>query len=190
MTPNRHKTVVNVNVTPQAQPIPSSSSTLLAPKSAGVAVALCLFGGCLGLHRFYLNRSHAITMLILSVCGVATFGITWFVSLVWAVIDLFQISGWATEHNAQLAVSSVSIPSSTVASTLLPAATNPQDLESRLLLAAQERGGTLTVTQGVVATQEPFGEVEKCLRDMVAAGYVDVDNLPDSGMVVYKFGEL
>ena len=32
--------------------------------------------------------------------------------------------------------------------------------------------------------------VEKCLRKMVSAGYVDVDNEPDSGVIVYVFPEL
>lgn len=64
------------------------------------------------------------------------------------------------------------------------------ELMRRLLAEAEERGGTLTVTQGVAATGLPFDEVEETLGDMVASGYVDVDNHPESGVVVYRFTEL
>lgn len=60
----------------------------------------------------------------------------------------------------------------------------------RLLDAAVDEGGTLTVTQAVQATGLSFRGAESLLREMVAAGYVDVDNLPDSGVVVYRFPEL
>ncbi len=64
------------------------------------------------------------------------------------------------------------------------------ELMRRLLEEAEERGGTLTVTQGVAATGLSFGQVEDTLGDMVASGYVDVDNHPESGVVLYRFTEL
>ena len=45
-------------------------------------------------------------------------------------------------------------------------------------------------TQGVVTSGLTFEQVEEILRDMVARGYVDVDNAPNSGVVVYRFPEL
>lgn len=60
----------------------------------------------------------------------------------------------------------------------------------RLLRAAEERDGVLTVTQGVAATGLSFDRVEEVLTDMVASGYVDVDNHPETGVVVYRFTEL
>lgn len=64
------------------------------------------------------------------------------------------------------------------------------ELMRRLLAEAEERGGTLTVTQGVAATGLSFDEVEETLGDMVSSGYVDVGNHPETGVVVYRFTEL
>lgn len=64
-----------------------------------------------------------------------------------------------------------------------------QSLELRLLQAALEHEARLTVTQGVTATAESFQAVEACLGNMVSKGYVDVDNHPESGAVVYVFAE-
>lgn len=64
------------------------------------------------------------------------------------------------------------------------------ELMRRLLEEAEERGGALTVTQGVAATGLSFERVEETLGDMVASGYVDVDNHPESGVVLYRFTEL
>lgn len=64
------------------------------------------------------------------------------------------------------------------------------ELMRRLLEEAEERGGSLTVTQGVAATGLSFEKVEETLGDMVASGYVDVDNHPESGVVLYRFTEL
>lgn len=65
-----------------------------------------------------------------------------------------------------------------------------EDVMRELLRAAQERGGAISVTQGVAATGLSFSEVEDRLQEMVASGYVDVDNHPDTGVVVYRFTEL
>jgi hypothetical protein len=35
-----------------------------------------------------------------------------------------------------------------------------------------------------------FQEAEQLLRDMVASGYVDIGNEPESGVIVYYFPEL
>lgn len=60
----------------------------------------------------------------------------------------------------------------------------------KLLDAASREGGYLTVTQAVQATGLSFQRAESVLRDMVASGYVDVDNEPESGVVLYRFPEL
>ena len=62
-------------------------------------------------------------------------------------------------------------------------------LRHRLLKAAIENDGTISVTEGVAATDETFEEVEKTLRELVQTGYVDVDNAPDTGVVIYRFTE-
>ena len=51
------------------------------------------------------------------------------------------------------------------------------------------RGGAISVTEGVAATGAGFEEVEETLRGLVKAGYVDVDNAPGSGVVIYRFTE-
>lgn len=39
-------------------------------------------------------------------------------------------------------------------------------------------------------TGEKFENVKRHLRKMVRAGYIDMDNEPDSGVIVYLFPEL
>ena len=62
------------------------------PKS----VVLWLFLDGLGIHRFYLNRRHGLTILLLTLAGVVTspFGI--------GPLLLFLVFGWVREHNSQL----------------------------------------------------------------------------------------
>ncbi len=71
-----------------------------------------------------------------------------------------------------------------------PGSKPKQELRTRLLHEAHRGDGKLTVTQAVMASGEDWDSVERCLRDMVQAGYVDVDNEPESGVIVYVFPEL
>lgn len=71
----------------------------------------------------------------------------------------------------------------------LPGPTN-DILRTRLLRAAHRGDGRLTVTQAVMETGESWAKVERALRKMVKKGHIDVDNAPDSGVVVYLFPEL
>ena len=77
------------------------------PKSVVLALVLWLFLGGLGIHRFYLNRRHALTILLLTLAGVvfSAFGIgllLLFPVFVWLLIDLFRIPGWVREHNSHI----------------------------------------------------------------------------------------
>ena len=63
-------------------------------------------------------------------------------------------------------------------------------LKHQLLDAAIERAGELSVTEGVAATGASFEAVEKTLNELLETGYVDIDNRPDSGLIVYRFTEL
>jgi TM2 domain-containing membrane protein YozV len=76
-------------------------------KSAGLAFALCWFLGIWGAHRFYLKRSHGLTMLLttivsLPLCfllvGLAGLGAIW----IWMIVDLFSVSGWVRAYNTSL----------------------------------------------------------------------------------------
>ncbi len=67
----------------------------------------------------------------------------------------------------------------------------PEQTPQQLLLnAAMREGGKLTVTQAAMVTGYSFEKAEQLLREMVASGYVDVGNEPDSGIIVYYFPEL
>ena len=63
-------------------------------------------------------------------------------------------------------------------------------LRHQLLEAAMELGGELSVTEGVAATGASFDDVENTLVELLHTGYVDIDNRPDSGVIVYRFTEL
>lgn len=59
-----------------------------------------------------------------------------------------------------------------------------------LLEHARTHGGTVSVTEGVMATGFPFKKVERVLQKMLSSGYVDVENDPETGVVRYVFHEL
>jgi hypothetical protein len=60
----------------------------------------------------------------------------------------------------------------------------------KLIEAAEANGGSLTVTQGVKATQTSFVEVENALREMLKSNHIRIGNDPISGVVTYYFDEL
>lgn len=64
-----------------------------------------------------------------------------------------------------------------------------RSLRMKLVEAARSNDGTLSVTEAVAATGLDFPEVEEALREMVASGYVDVENAPNTGVVIYRFME-
>ncbi len=132
----------------------------------------CLFGLC-GLHRFYLGRP------ISGFLYLVTFG---FVGI-GQIIDLARLDTMVDRANHQLGAGR--------RTPQLPAPRDPaEDLRRALLRGAADRGGRLSVTQGVMVTGRDFKEVERALDAMVTSGYVDIDNDADSGIVVYRFGEL
>ena len=85
----------------------SNPYTLLRPKSLPVGFVLCLFFGTIGIHRFYLRRPLARSMLILGLFGWVG---TPFVSglflllpiVLWWLVDLFFVAGWVHENNAAI----------------------------------------------------------------------------------------
>lgn len=176
MTERNQQTVVNVNLTAPANVgVPAAQPT----KSLGVAILLWWFLGLFGAHRFYLEREHAKTMLVIGVGGlvlsVVGVGLVALAAVgIWWMIDVFSLSKWVKGS-----VPAVSVP-----------AEKPKDLQTCLLEEAEKRQGRLTVTQAVRATGESFADVKACLEEMHSSGYVDIDNQPETGVVVYVFDEL
>jgi len=164
----------------------------------GPAYALwCLFFvGLAGLHRIYMGKygTGIVWLLTFGLFGVGQF------------IDLFRMKRLVEESNVRegylphprlahiLSGREPGVPaavgSGRPAARYVPIEPSKSDLLRTLLKAAREHGGRLTVTEGVEATGLSFAEVEETLRDMVASGYVDVDNAPESGVVIYRFLEI
>lgn len=140
--------------------------------SDGPAYAFwCLiFMGLGGAHRIYLGK-YGTGILYLLTFGL--FGIG-------QVVDFFRMHGMVEEANRREGY----LPRPEA----VPPARLPS-LRQRLVQAAKRNGGTLSVTEAVAATGLDFPEVEEALREMVRTGYVDVDNAPGTGVVIYRFSE-
>jgi TM2 domain-containing membrane protein YozV len=152
----------------------------------------CLFGVC-GIHRFYLGKPGSGILYLL------TFGLFG----VGQLVDLFLLPGMVDEANTRTAafqalqekrmLGGFQVPAAPLA---LPPARglvevdSPEKLRIKLVQAAAQYGGKLSVTQGVLATGKSFEDIERALDEMVKSGYVDVTNDENTGVVVYNFGQL
>ena len=56
-----------------------------------------------------------------------------------------------------------------------------------LCQAAKTNDGILTVTDAVLATGTTHEQAEKALDEMAKRRWVEIDNHPDSGVVIYRF---
>jgi TM2 domain-containing membrane protein YozV len=160
------------------------------PYSTGISYLLwlsCLFGVC-GIHRFYLGKTWTGLLYLL------TFGCLG----VGQVIDLFKMRDLVLLENTKAKMLGKGKPRERLTGDgapkqLLPARPpmDPrEEIRMKLVRAAAVRGGKLNVSQGVMATGKPFKEVEAILDEMAKSGYVGIDNDPDTGVVIYTFGEL
>ena len=150
----------------------------------GFALWCLIFVGLGGLHRIYMGK-YGTGILYLLTGGL--FGVGQFV-------DLFRMRRLIADSNVregyalhprvaqQMLMGQQTSPASAPAKRTKP-------LRIQLLEAAIVRGGQISVTEGVAATGAGFEEVEDTLRSLVASGYVDVDNAPGSGVVIYRFTE-
>ncbi|HEU5059002.1 MAG TPA: TM2 domain-containing protein [Kofleriaceae bacterium] len=141
----------------------------------------CLFG-LAGIHRFYLGRP---------VTGVIWL-FTWGLLGIGQLVDLVRLRDMVEDQNILSEGRRQRALDRAERKALPPApARDPvEDLRQALLKAAASRGGSISVTQGVLATGKSFEEVEEALDAMAKKGYADIDNDPRSGVVVYKFGDL
>jgi len=134
-----------------------------------------------GLHRLYNGK------IFTGLLWFFTFGFLY----VGQFIDLFFVPKMAEEYRLkQLAQRGGSTGYQGATATVVEPTPAPEDPRLALLKAAQDHGGRLSVTQGVLATGLGFAQVEALLREMMKSGYVDVENHPDSGIVLYRFLEL
>ncbi|WP_245940019.1 NINE protein [Stenomitos frigidus] len=159
-----------------------------------VGTAYLLWLGCLlqvhGLHRLY-NGKILTGLLWMFSFGLFGFG---------QIIDLLLIPNMVDQHNSKLRARQGLLPEGALPNqaviqrvvathpTPLPPTSNP--LLVQLLRAAETRGGKLSVTQGVMETGASFAHVEATLIQMVKAGYADITNDPETGVVTYEFKEL
>lgn len=162
-----------------------------------VGTAYVLWLGCLlqlyGLQRLYNGK------IFTGLLWLFTFGLMGFGQL----FDLILIPGMVEEHNAKLRARQGLLPAGAshsqpaihrvMTQEFAPAAIvrpTPHQLTIKLLKAAHNRGGKLSVTQGVLDTEASFADVEATLQELAKTGYVHVYNDPETGIVTYEFREL
>ena len=163
------------------------------PYSTGLGYGLWCTGllGVCGIHRFYMGKygTGILWLLTLGLLGVGQ------------VLDLFRMKTLVRNANYQdgriphpfqmAPPQQVTVtPAQIGAAQPKRKRSKPPSLRQQLLRAAMENGGEITVSQGVLMTDKSFEEVEKVLNQMADKGYVDVDNAPGTGVIVYRFPEL
>ena len=205
-------TIVNVHLdntnyataaaTAQASAVPA------ARKSVLVAYLALAFGWLVGVHRFYLRRSPGRWLLFMWISTLFPRGLSLLAgssrrfsfcsSSPSSTPSSFPVGFAVTTASGRrrsLGVASPTTPSAWAAAAspgeaVAPPTARPKDLRTRLLRAAHRGDGRLTLTQPVMETEADFDEVELALHALVTAGHIDVDNDPDSGVVLYLFPEL
>ncbi|MEC4806430.1 MAG: TM2 domain-containing protein [Jaaginema sp. PMC 1079.18] len=150
------------------------------------ALWLGAFMGLGGLHRLYNGKigSGLLWLFTLGLFGVGQF------------VDLFLIPNMSEEYEMKLrlkmGVNPAGLPlnTSAYAPTQVVPAPPSEKLMLRILKAANERGGQISLTQAVMDTGADFEEVEEILKDMVKKGHAHVDNHLTKGTIIYEFPEL
>lgn len=141
--------------------------------------------GIAGVHRLY-NGKIGTGLLWLFTGGLLGIG---------QFVDLFLVPDMANEKQLQLmaryGMTPHGVPSAPVGvAAQTVAAPTQEQLMVKLLMAAQQHGGKLSVTQAVLATGLGFSEVESLLKEMMRKGYASIDNDHTTGIVIYRFDEL
>jgi hypothetical protein len=149
-----------------------------------LACALGLFG----IHRFYLGRPWT------GILYMFTFGLLGVGQLVDLVRLRHMVQGENLKRDAFRALAEKRAITSGRLHLLKAGDASPvestESLRIKLLEAAARRNGQLSVTEGVMATGKAFDVVEAELDAMAKSGYVGISNDPDTGMVIYTFGQL
>lgn len=141
-----------------------------------------------GLHRLYNGK---IFTGLLWMFSFGLFGVG-------QLVDLLLIPHMVQEHNQKarekygLSPMGVPLVKPEVQRVILRQESQTEDLASsqlmvKLLNAAKNQGGRLTVTQGVLETGASFLEVETAFRTMVRSGYAEVSHEPTRGVIIPEF---
>ena len=139
----------------------------------------CFVGVC-GLHRIY-NGKYGTGFLWLFTFGLAGIG---------QFIDLFTIPGMVEDANNRALIQSMGSAALLGAGGAgqgvkrLPRTT--EEFQVALVQAAIAHGGRLSVAEAVASTGRGFKEVERQLREMAVAGYIEADS-DEAGQVFYTF---
>lgn len=145
------------------------------------------FLGLCGMHRFYLDKP-ASGILYLLTGGLCMVG---------QVLDVFLIPSMVREKNLELAAIAVQTYLPSGRGQFLPAPRDPgarplsheERMQVQLSRLAAQRGGRLTVTDGVVHTGRPPKEIQDVLEQMAKDGIIDMDLDYETGAMVYTFRE-
>ncbi|HXY70731.1 MAG TPA: NINE protein [Gemmatimonadales bacterium] len=138
----------------------------------------CFLGVC-GLQRIYSGK-YGTGFLWLFTVGLLGIG---------QLVDLFLIPGMVEDANNRLLVQSAGTAALLGAGAghalgRLPRTT--EEFQVALVRAASAHGGRLSVAEAVVATGRGFKEVDRQLREMALAGYIEADS-DEGGQVYYVF---
>jgi len=141
----------------------------------------CFLGVC-GLHRIY-NGKYGTGFLWLFTFGLVGIG---------QFVDLFAIPGMVEDANNRALIESMGGPDAVLAAGASPGEMprrlprTTEEFQVALVRAAGAHGGRLTVAEAVAYTGRGFKEIDKQLREMAVAGYVEADS-DESGQVFYVF---
>lgn len=161
--------------------------------TAYILWCLCLFGIC-GVQRFYTGQV-GIGLLYLFTFGLCGIG---------QLIDLALIPGAVEARNTYLRGLQGGTASASVNQTInlnlsdipqfrdqlgtTPTATSAAMTPmQKLLKAAKEHGGQLSIAQAAMHTELEPEQVKALLHEATKAGYADVMNDPNTGSVRYHF---
>jgi len=136
----------------------------------------CFLGVC-GLHRIY-NGKYGTGFLWLFTFGLVGVG---------QFIDLFTIPSMVDNVNNQALIQAAGVAALGAGGAgvrRLPRTT--EEFQVALVQAAAAHGGRLTTAEAVGYTGRGFKEVDRQLKEMAVAGYIEADS-DDAGQVFYVF---
>lgn len=153
-----------------------------APRPLPVVYVLWALWGFWGLHKLFLGRPAMALFYLLTWGGL---GIGWLSDVLTLPrqVEHYRVRRFL-DHRDALQRLAARGPSGE------RPLRRPEAIMMALLDHARRHDGSVSVTEGVMATGAPFRRVESVLREMTLSGYVDVRNDPHSGVVRYVFPEL